>query len=222
MARIKNGLLHGFSGKMGNIVGCKTKTGYYIRRMPAKSTKPPTVKQLAQRERFRLSQSFLSGLRELLKMLPGVGEKEISAYTSALGQVVKTAVSGDFPDQSIDYAAVKLTCGSLHRGCDHSVVADPLALTFSWCKGKQDCIYQDLVAVLAYSPLTDQWIYQIVMVGPGSRSAMLNLPYYFQGEQVETWLYFFSFNGESVSDSVYTGSYLVPSAEDQSDDSLST
>lgn len=213
MARIKNGLLHGFSGKMGNIVGCKTKTGYYIRRLPAKSSKPPTVSQLAQRERFKISQSFLSGLRELLKMLPGVGEKQTSAYTSALGKVVKAAVCGEFPDQAIDYAAVRLTSGLLHRGCEHSVIAGPLALTFSWCKGKQDCIYQDLAVVLAYSPLTNQWIYQIVVVGIGNRSAVLNLPYYFQGEQVETWLYFFSFNGESVSDSVYTGSYLIPAAD---------
>lgn len=222
MARIKNSILNGFSGKVGDIVGCMHKSGFYIRRRPAKSTKPATLKQLAQRHKFKLAQEFLSGLRELFKTLPNVGEKHTFAYGSALGHIVREAITGEFPEQLIDYAAVKLTTGLLHRGCEHSVSAGSDSLNFSWCRGKQDCIYQDLAVVLAYSPLTDQWIYQIVTVGAGCRTAKLNLPFYFQGDQLETWLYFFSFNGESVSNSVYTGSYLIPLEAEFPDDLLFT
>lgn len=208
MARIQEGILKGFSGKVGNIVGCKTKTGYYIRRLPAKSLKPPTVKQLAQREKFRLTQLFLSGLRPLLKTLPLTGEKKNFAYQSATSQIVREAISGIYPDQAIDYASVKITSGSLFRGCDHAVTADQGNLHFSWCQGGHKCIYQDLAVLLAYNPLEDQWIYQIVTIGAECRTATLNLSADFTGREVETWIYFFSYNGQSVSEGVYTGRHL--------------
>ena len=209
MARIKTGLFAEFSGKVGNIVGCKTKSGYYIRQRPAKSLKPPTVKQLAQRKKFQLAQSFLSGLRPLFKSMPLTGEKKTFAYQAAISQLVREAIDGLYPDQEINYAAVKLTSGVLYKGCDHVVTVDQGTLHFSWCQGKHNCIYHDLVVLLAYDPLENQWIYQIVTVGAGCRSAELNLSLDFADRELETWMYFFSCNGQAVSEGVYTGRHLI-------------
>lgn len=209
MAIIKNDLFTEFSGKIGNIVGCKTKSGYYIRQLPTKSLKPPTVKQLGQRMKFKLAQSFLTGLRPLLKLLPLTGEKKTFAYQAAISQIVREAISGLYPDQAIDYASVKLTSGSLCKGCDHVVTADQSTLHFSWCHGNHDCIFQDIAVLLAYNQQENTWVYQIVTVGPGCRSATLNLPSDFKGMQLETWLYFFSYNGQVVSEGVYTGKQLI-------------
>ena len=208
MARIKEGFLRGFQGKIGNIVGCKTKTGYYIRRLPAKSLKPPTVKQLAQRAKFKLAQAFLKGLRELLKTLPLSGEKKMFAFSAACSQLVREAIKGSYPDQAIDYASVKLTAGNLFKGCGHLVTIEQSKLHFSWCHGEHDCLFQDLAALLAYDPLKNQWLYQIVTVGTGCRSAVLNLTPDFTGREVETWMYFFSYNGQAVSEGVYTGRHF--------------
>jgi len=209
MARINEGFLSGFRGKIGNIVGCKTKSGYYIRRRPVKSLNPPTVKQLAQRTKFKLAQSFLAGLRPLLKTLPLTGEKNTFAYHAAISQLVREAISGLYPDQAIDYSLVKLTSGLLGRGCDHVVTAGKGTLHFSWCHKNHECIYQDLAVVLAYDPVENKWIYQIVTVGRGCRNAELNLTPDFTGREVETWMYFFSYNGQAVSEGVYTGRHHV-------------
>lgn len=209
MATIKEGFLAGFQGKIGNIVGCKTKSGYYIRRLPAKSLKPPTGRQLTQRTKFKLAQAFLTGLRPLLKTLPLTGEKNTFAYQAAISQLVREAIPGTFPDQAIDYAAVKLTSGPLHQGCDHVTTANQNTLHFSWCHGNHDCIYQDLAVLLAYDPLENRWIYQIVPVGAGCRSAALNLGPEFTGRELETWMYFFSYNGQAVSEGIYTGKHLI-------------
>ena len=208
MARINEGFLSGFRGKIGNIVGCKTKTGYYIRKLPAKSMKPPTVKQLTQRTKFKLAQAFLVPLRPLLQSLPLSVEKKMFAYSAACSQLVREAIPGLYPDQAIDYALVKLTSGNLHKGCDHMVTVSESCLNFSWCHG-MDCIFQDLAVLLAYDPLENHWIYQVIMVGAGCRSATLNLTPDFTGRKVETWMYFFSYGGQAVSEGVYTGRHHV-------------
>ena len=212
MAKIRSGILGGFSGKVGNIVGCRYKNGYYIRQRPARSSKPPTVKQLAQRARFSLSRAFLSPLRELLKTLPERGAKHISAFNSSFGQVIRGAVAGTYPEYAIDYAAVKLTAGSLYHGCRHSVIADKTRLTFSWCPGMYNCRFEGTAVLLAYSAEKEQWIYHNSNAGSEDRWAELYLPCNFKGDRVETYLYFISADGKAVSDSVYTGSVDIPAA----------
>ena len=212
MAFLENGILGGFSGKVGNIVGYQYKKQYCIRKMPAKSSKPPTVKQLAQRAKFALSQSFLTQLRPLLKPLPELGAKHITAFNSSFARVMKCAVAGTYPEFAIDYAAVKLTSGSLYHGCRHFVSADQTKLTFSWCLGMYNCRFEGTAVLLAYNPEKEQWIYHTSNAGSEDRWAELYLPCNFKGDRVETYLYFISADGKKVSDSVYTGSVDIPAA----------
>lgn len=59
MARLKGNSLHNaFTGKVGNLVGCKWKDTYYIRMRPVSVKHPNTEAQLAQRMRFANTQSF--------------------------------------------------------------------------------------------------------------------------------------------------------------------
>jgi len=48
MAILHHGILGGFSGKVGNIVGYRYKNHYCIRQMPRKSIKSAGNKQLSQ------------------------------------------------------------------------------------------------------------------------------------------------------------------------------
>ena len=212
MALLENGILGGFSGKVGNIVGFRIKNRCYIRKMPAKSSKPPTVKQLAQRAKFALGQVFLSQLRALLKPLPERGAKHISAFNSCFSQVIRAAVAGTYPEFAIDYSAVRLTAGSLYNGCRHFVSADQTRLTFSWCPGMYNCRFEGTAVLLAYNPEKEQWIYNSSNAGSEDRWAELYLPCNFKGDRVETYLYFISADGKKVSDSVYTGSVDIPAA----------
>ncbi|MDD4417119.1 MAG: DUF6266 family protein, partial [Proteiniphilum sp.] len=54
MGTIKQGILGGFSGKVGNIVGASWRGIDYIRSMPASVRNPRTVAQVSQRTRFAL------------------------------------------------------------------------------------------------------------------------------------------------------------------------
>jgi len=212
MATVKDGILGGFSGKVGNIIGYHYKSKFCIRKMPVRSSKPPTKGQLAQRAKFALGLRFLAGLRPLLRALPDKGKKQTSAFNSALGDILKNAVLGSYPDFFIDYSLAKLTGGSLFNGCRHSVIADQTKLIFSWCPGMYNCRFEGTAVLMAFNPVKQLWIYHASNAGSEERMAELYLPCNFKGDTVETYLYFISADGRQVSESVYTGAVPITEA----------
>ncbi|WP_336734977.1 DUF6266 family protein [Chryseobacterium sp. VD8] len=65
MARITKGILGGFSGKVGTIVGANWRGQDIIRSIPKPSSKQPTNKQLLQQTRFSMVISFLQPLKNI-------------------------------------------------------------------------------------------------------------------------------------------------------------
>ena len=62
MGIINQGILGGFSGKVGPIVGFRWKSNYYIRARAAKISNPRTPKQQEQRGKFATAFSFLKAI----------------------------------------------------------------------------------------------------------------------------------------------------------------
>ena len=53
MARIKNGVLGGFSGKAGSVIGFQRRGKSFIKGLNKGAPKPPTLNQLASRENLK-------------------------------------------------------------------------------------------------------------------------------------------------------------------------
>jgi hypothetical protein len=60
MAYLKNGILGGLQGPVGDMVWYMLNGKYIVRSRRRKSTKPPTEKQLACRKRLTMVNDFLS------------------------------------------------------------------------------------------------------------------------------------------------------------------
>lgn len=210
MATLHHGILGGFSGKVGNIVGYRYKNQYCIRQVPRKSIKLPSSKQLSQREKFKFSYALISPLRGLMKQLPAKGKKRISAYNFCLSKVLKEALTGTFPHYSINYAALQLSSGNLSAGHCHAVRLVQNNLVFSWCADIPDFCMERRLAMLAYHPLSKKWISDTFELRPGDCMGMLSLPCSFIGEQVETYMFFMTTNGKAVSNSIYLGTVSLP------------
>lgn len=210
MAILTHGILGGFSGKVGNIIGYRYKNQYCIRQVPRKSLKPPGLKQSAQRAKFKLSLALISPLRDLLKQLPEKGKRRIPAFNSCLSIVLKEVVQGTYPDHSFNYAALQLSSGRLSAGHCHAVYAVQNDLIFSWCPDTSDFYSDRRLVMLAYHPLSKKWISDTSELRAGDCSGMLSLPCSLSGEQVETYMYFTGANGKAVSDSRYLGSVKLP------------
>jgi len=210
MAILHHGILGGFSGKVGNIIGYRYKNQYCIRQMPRKSIKPPGNKQLSQREKFKLSIALISPLRDQLKQLPEKGKKRISAFNCCLSKVLKEAVEGTYPDYSFNYAALQLSSGRLSVGHCHTVYEDQNNLIFSWCPDSPDFYLERKLVMLAYNPLRKEWASDTLELRLDDSMGILSLPCSFIGQKVETYMYFISTNGKAVSDSMYLGTVDLP------------
>lgn len=62
MARITKGILGGFSGKVGTVVGASWRGQDIIRSMPKPSSRKATGKQMLQQLKFKLVIGFLKPL----------------------------------------------------------------------------------------------------------------------------------------------------------------
>lgn len=212
MAILHHGILGGFSGKVGNIIGYRYKNQYCIRQMPRKSIKPPGNRQIAQREKFKLSMALISPLRDQLRQLPEKGKKRISAFNYCLSKVLKEVIKGAYPEYSFNYAALQLSSGRLSVGHCHTVYEDQNNLIFSWCPDSPDFYLERKLVMLAYNPLRKEWASDTLELRSDDSMGILSLPCSFIGEHVEAYMYFINGDGKAVSDSKYLGSVNLPDA----------
>ena len=68
MGRINQGILGGFSGKVGNVVGGNWKGINYMRVKPASVANPKTVGQVNQRTKFSERLKFLQPMKDFIKV----------------------------------------------------------------------------------------------------------------------------------------------------------
>lgn len=111
MAKILNGILGGFSGKVGTVIGACWKGIDYMRGLATSITNPNTPAQVEQRARFSLIIAFLRPLTGFLRIGFRSAAIKMSAFNAAMAYNVKHAVSGAYPEFAIDYDQVLLSRG---------------------------------------------------------------------------------------------------------------
>src|SRR5690606_36292813 len=122
MGTIRSGANGGFSGKAGSVIGSSWKSIDYIKGLPKKRTKPMSEDQRIQQARFGVLASFLMPLR---LMVP-IGYRQIqpdraAPMNVAVKQTMDRAITGNYPDFSLDYAAIRSSEGRLLGGGTVSV-----------------------------------------------------------------------------------------------------
>lgn len=117
MGTIKKGANGGFSGKAGSVIGSSWKSIDYIKGLPKKRTKPMSEEQLIQQARFGTLTRFLMPLTPMVRIGYGQIQSDYAtAMNVAIQQNLGRAVTGTYPDFSLDYAAVRISEGRLTGG----------------------------------------------------------------------------------------------------------
>lgn len=129
MARIKQGILGGFSGKIGNIVGSSWKGIAVMKTLPLSVSNPRTAKQVAQRgyfsESVELAQTILVGI---IKPLWDRFAVKQSGFNHFLQQFIKLRASSDLASK------VKMAMGQMDLLLEFnaSATANNHKLALSW------------------------------------------------------------------------------------------
>lgn len=204
------GILGGFSGTVGTVVGSKWKGIDVIRSVGPEHNSSNTTPQATQRVKFSLVFRFLQSMKDLLD----IGFKDFAVKmtgpNSALAYNIKNAVTGNFPNFSILYSEVLISRGSLPKASlPVAAVGASGTVAFTWAnntgigKAKAD----DKSILVAYCPELNHTLYAT----GASRSAgadTLNVPE-FKGKIVQTWVSFVTANNKDIAQSVFAGQVTV-------------
>src|SRR5438045_1232963 len=97
MGTIIKGILGGFSGTVGTVIGGNWKGIDYMRSKGTNRNRTPTEKQLTQQLRFALAIRFLQPMTGLLHIGFNDFAVKKTGVNSALSYTLKTAVGGTYP-----------------------------------------------------------------------------------------------------------------------------
>jgi hypothetical protein len=209
MATFEKGILGGFSGKVGTVIGGNWKGIDYMRSKSNKRSFIPSQKQLEQQLKFALMMRFLQPMASLLKISFESFAIRKTGINGAFAYNFREAITGTFPDYAIDYSKALVGRGNLPNVLAPSVVAGAgSVLTWTWNDNSSvGANPGDLVILVAYCPALRQAIY----LNGGSRSDLtgdLNL-LSFKSQEVETYITLFSEDGRIAATSIFTGEVTV-------------
>jgi hypothetical protein len=206
MAKYNSGVLGTLSGRIGPLVAATWNGITYLRTAPVKTNKKCSLKQAAQRRKFKVAYKFFSPLADLVKITFRSNERK-TGLNLATGYLMKNALTGTYPDITIDYTLVRISRGDLPAAASPDVLNNGSQLTFMWTPNSEtgSAAPTDKVVLVVYCPAMQKSIYRVDAATRADGSATINASN-FKGEQVHTYVAFIRADEREASDSVYTGS----------------
>lgn len=214
MGKLNMGILGGFCGTVGTVVGTTNKNGVdIIRAKTNRRRNSNTVGQVEQRTKFSMVTQFMSPLNSLLKIGFGatVGT-EMSPYNYACKKLLKDAIIGDSSNLELDFSKVSISEGNLSRSTKAEAVLDLDQVHFTWAfSGTTDNVNSlDKAVLVVYSPSNTELTYTVGASNRASLEGVLPLPYYEYGDTMLFYLFFQSSTDPLiVSKTQYLGSIVM-------------
>lgn len=211
MATIAQGILGGFSGKVGTVVGAIWKGIATMRAYSPNVTNPNSLAQQEQRAKFSLIVSFLRPFTSVLRFLFRDSAQKMTAFNAALKYNIGVAIKGAYPAFEIDYTKVILSKGNLEGALNPVASSDvPATIKVNWADNTSEgnASADDNAVIIAYHPVLKKQVTTIV----GTRvagTANVVAPDAWSGSEVEVYFAFTNASNDELSDSVYLGSILI-------------
>lgn len=205
MARIKNGILGGFSGKVGSVVGYGIGDESYIRSIP-KYPKKFTAKELVNQSKFKLVNDYLKSFRELLKVGFKNHYTKTGGLRAAVSYTMKNALLQQGDNFSIAPELIKISGGELPQALNVVVsLFSKDTLIISWENASRSNWYDQLI-LLAYDAKTADSI-SLIYDGPlrKEKQLELKLPLALQNTSLDIYIGFIAPDRSSQSNSQYLG-----------------
>lgn len=202
----------GLSGTIGGRVYYHRNGISYCRSKPVSRKNPQTPGQLAQRAKFNVILQFVKPCKEFVRIGFQTKAKNMSEFNYATSFIYKNALTGEYPDVSIDYSKVLLSMGNLDGPFEPMIALTSVyEIEFSWriAPAQYNYFLNDRVMVLIYNPAKQE---AITITQGNIRDKLhqrVKLPASFAGDEVICYMAFQDNNGKRVSDSQYIGSLKI-------------
>lgn len=211
MGKISKGILGGFSGTVGTVVGGTWKGISYMRSQSQAKRTSFTQAQLEQQAKFSTAIRFAQPMSGLLELGFRNYAVKKTGVNSALSYTLKNAITGSYPAYTVNYSLALVSRGDMPNAA--SPTAAPAAagkIAFAWAdnSGTGKASATDKAILVALCPAKGQCTY--IADGP-ARSALAGTldAAIFSGQQVQTYIGFISADGSDIASSIFTGQLTV-------------
>ena len=211
MGTIKQGILGGFSGKVGTVIGSSWKGISYMRGRAQSVKNPRTEGQVEQRSKFALTLDFLKPITAYVRTGYKTYANKQTAFNAAMSYIVKNAVSGVFPNYALDFSRVLVSRGNLTQPSTPNISMSAGRATITWNdnSGQGDAQPTDVAMPLAFNPDKSEAVFNTSAATRADHSAELNFPADWNGDTVDLYIGFATADGINVANSIYLGNHAV-------------
>ena len=211
MAIISKGILGGFHGKVGEIVGSSWRGINVIRSLPKRVKRASTEKQIIQRAKFSLVIAFIKPLREfLLKSYNDRSLKQLTSTNLISSEILREAVKGEYPNLILDYSKITISKGSLTQLPDLNYVKTEKTLDLTW--KSNEGLLGETKALNVFGIIFSEKNRNFSLIKIGTYNLLkgsINLDTYKKGEKFVVWLFNSDEPNVKFSDSIFLGEFVL-------------
>ena len=208
MARLKQGMYGVLTGRLGNLVSYVL-NGKPVTRTIGQVTKPPSLAQLAVRQRMSVLNKVLSDMLGFINVgfaLAVIGTDR-NPYNEATSENFNLATTGEYPDFTVDYSKLLVSKGSLTPalGAAANLLTD--GVEFTWQLG-EDINWEsknDRTMLLLYFPTKGEMIYVLTGAQRRDERDFIALTPAYLSTPMQAYIAFASEDRKKISNSVWVG-----------------
>ena len=207
MGTIKKGILGGFSGKVGTVVGSSWKGIAYMRSLPQKVRNPRTLAQRSQRTKFALTLNLLQPMTEFLRIGWKLYAHKKSPFNAAMSYTIANAVTGAYPDYEINPNKVLVSRGALTTVTNAMAGYNDYTVEFQWedNSGRGSAKPTDKALIAVINLAKGEAVTDTAGAPRPDCVHSIAVPAEWYGDEVHTYMGFISEDGREVANSVYLG-----------------
>ena len=206
MGKIKTGILGGFQGKVGTVIGSTWRGESIMRALPKTAAKAPTESQRIQRLKFKAVSEFLNPLRSTLSTYFGNDTGVKSKYNMATSYHITNAV--EITEQGTQILYPRVAKGTLFGFQNLTTTQSETVITLNW---EDNTVFgnakaEDTVNVVCYIEEVNTFYVFESIANRDGLTASVTLPQNFLGYNVEVYAFLYDTVSKTSSNSVYLGS----------------
>lgn len=212
MATISKGILGGFSGTVGPVVGANWRGMDVIRSRPKSSKRTPSERQLEQQLKFKLAISFLQPIKNIQSRFFGSGSGVKSRVNLAVSYTISTAIQMVAGLPELIYNKVLITRGELTSFRNPVLTTQPggvLHLEWEDNSTQGDAAPKDQVSIVCYCAELNNWEIYEGIVMRSDLMADVTLPAYYLGKTMEVYAFLNNEKQTAASTSLYLGQHVA-------------
>lgn len=212
MATNEQGILGGFSGKVGTVIGGNWNGIEFMKANPTHIANPRTAAQQDQRARMATIIKFLGPIKEFLRTGFKKQAIRMSAFNAATSYNLAHAIIGNYPDYGVDYSKVMVSQGKLPGVLNpqiSSTAGDQIQFTWEDNSLVNGAMGDDWAIILIYNPDKGWAVTSFAESTRLSGNQTVTLPAAYSGEEVIGYISFQNASQTGISDSRFVGTIGV-------------